>query len=239
MRLLAMDTASNCCSAAIWSDGGIVAARHQAMTRGHAEAIMPMIGDVMDEAGRCFKELDGLAVTVGPGSFTGLRTGLATARGLALATGLPLAGVTTLEIVAHDARPVLATAGVGAPAGAPCCLVVLETRRADLYVQFFTSDATAIDVPLALRPDAATAMLPPSPLVLAGDGVPRMLEFLSGRGDDDVVIDDAPAPDARIVASLAALRWSRGGPRQGASPSPVYVHPPEAVIPVAQGRLRP
>lgn len=237
MRLLGMDTASNCCSAAIWSDGGIVAARHQAMTRGHAEAIMPMISDVLAETGISFDGLDGLAVTVGPGSFTGIRTGLAAARGLALATGLPLAGVSTLEIVAHDARSALAAIDL-TPDG-PCGLVALETRRADLYVQFFTSDATAIDEPLALRPDAVAAMLPPSPLVLAGDGVPRLAEFLSGRGDGDIVIDDANAPDARTVASLAARRWSPDGPESCPSPSPIYVHPPEAVIPVAQGRLRP
>ena len=239
MRLLAMDTASNCCSAAIWSDGGIVAARHRPMTRGHAEAIMPMIGDVLSEAGHGFDDLDGLAVTVGPGSFTGLRTGLAAARGLALATGLPLAGVTTLEIVAHDARPNLAAIGNGAAAGGPCGLVALETRRADLYVQYFTSDATAIDEPMALRPEAVAAMMPPTAVVLAGDGIPRLTEFLSGRGGDDVVIDAAIAPDARIVASLAAHRWSPGGPLPGPSPSPIYVHPPEATIPVGQGRLRP
>lgn len=239
MRLLAMDTASNCCSAAIWREGGIVAARNQAMTRGHAEAIMPMIGDVLAEAGHGFDELNGLAVTVGPGSFTGLRTGLAAARGLALATGLPLAGVTTLEIVAHDARPILAAARDGPAAGGPCGLVALETRRAELYLQYFTSDATAIDEPLALRPEAVSEMMPSTPLVLAGDGVPRLKEYLAGRGDIDVLVDNADAPDARAVASLAAQRWSATGPMSGPSPSPIYVHPPEATVPVAQGRLRP
>jgi tRNA threonylcarbamoyladenosine biosynthesis protein TsaB len=239
MRLLAMDTASNCCSAAIWSDGGIAAFRHQPMTRGHAEAITPMIREVLAETGHEFDDLDGLAVTVGPGSFTGLRTGLATARGLALATGLPLAGVTTLEIVAHEALPIPIASGDRSACGGPGCLVALETRRADLFVQLFTSDAAALGEPEALRPEAAAAMLPATPMVLAGDGVPRLKEFLSGRGNDDVVADAAIAPDARAVASLTAQRWANGGPIPGLSPSPIYVHPPEATIPVAQGRLRP
>ncbi len=239
MRLLAMDTASNCCSAAIWSEGAIVAARHQAMTRGHAEAIMPMIQDVMKETGYGFDDLDGLAVTVGPGSFTGLRTGLATARGLALATGLPLGGVGTLEIVAHEALPYPAMFGNAQAADGPHCLVALESRRADLYVQLFSSDATALDEPAALRPEAVAAMLPAAPLVLAGNGVPRLTEWMSGRGGKDVFANEAVAPDARAVAALMARRWSVGGPIPGLPPSPIYVHPPEATIPVGQGRLRP
>lgn len=239
MRLLALDTASNHCSAAIWSDGGIAAARRRAMTRGHAEAIMPMIAEVLAETGHGFDDLDGLAVTVGPGSFTGLRTGLATARGLALATGLPLAGVTTLEVVAHEALSILAAAEDRWPAGGPCCLVALETRRADLFVQMFSCDETALDEPAARRPDSVAAMLPATPLILAGDGVPRLREFMSGRGDGDVFADAATAPDARAVASLAARRWAPGGPVPGLSPSPLYLHPPAATIPVAQGRLRP
>ena len=122
-------------------------------------------------------------------------------------------------------------------------MIALETRRADLYAQFFTvdavGDAMAIDEPLALRPEALSEMLPSTPLVLAGDGVSRLKKYLSRRGDVDVVIDDAIAPDARTVASLVARRWSADGPTQGPSPSPIYVHPPEATVPVAQGRLRP
>jgi tRNA threonylcarbamoyladenosine biosynthesis protein TsaB len=239
MRLLAMDTASNCCSAAIWSEGAIAAARHQAMTRGHAEAIMPMIQEVMKDTGYGFDDLDGLAVTVGPGSFTGLRTGLATARGLALATGLPLGGVGTLEIVAHEALPYPALSGGTQAADGPNCLVALETRRADLYVQLFSSDAAALDEPAALTPEAVAAMLPATPLVLAGNGVHRLAEWISGRGGKDVFANEATAPDARAVAKLVARRWSAGAPMPGLPPSPIYVHPPEATIPVGQGRLRP
>jgi len=239
MNLLAIDTVSNCCSTAVWSEGGIAAFRGQAMTRGHAEAIMPMIQDVLAETGHGFDDLDGLAVTVGPGSFTGLRTGLAAARGLALATGLPLAGVTTLEIAAHEALSTAPAIGDAPVNDGPRCLVALETRRADLYVQLFSSDVVALSEPLVLKPEAVAAMAPATPILWAGDGVPRLSDIISSRGAIDVFANDAMPPDARAVASFLALRWPAGGLPPGSSPSPIYVHPPEATLPVAEGRLRP
>ena len=100
------------------------------------------------------------------------------------------------------------------------------------------SDAAALDEPAALRPEAVAAMLPPTPLILAGDGVPRLKEFISGRGQNDAYATATMAPDAGAVASLAARRWAASGPETGTPPSPIYIHRPEATVPVAQGRLR-
>ena len=100
MTLLAVDCATNACSAALWLDDGAGPHRYRAMRRGHAETLMPMVRAVMDEAGLAFSDLDAIAVTTGPGAFTGIRIGLAAARGFALAANLPLIGVTTLEAVA-------------------------------------------------------------------------------------------------------------------------------------------
>ncbi|MCH7931874.1 MAG: tRNA (adenosine(37)-N6)-threonylcarbamoyltransferase complex dimerization subunit type 1 TsaB, partial [Proteobacteria bacterium] len=94
MNVLALDTATAACSVALWSDGTVLAQRFATMARGHAEALMPMVEAVMAEAGLAFADLDLVATTVGPGTFTGLRVGLAAARGLALAGGLPIVGVT-------------------------------------------------------------------------------------------------------------------------------------------------
>ena len=104
MIVLAIDTACSACSAALARDGVVVAARSEAMARGHAEALMPMVQAVMAEARIAWADLELVAVTNGPGSFTGLRTGLAAARGIALAQGIPVAGVTTLEAVAAAGR---------------------------------------------------------------------------------------------------------------------------------------
>ena len=99
LRILALDAATTACSAALWVDGKIVARRFQAMNRGQAEALLPMVAEVLAEAQMTKPDL--IAVTVGPGAFTGIRIGLAAARGLGLAWNIPVAGIsTTLALAA-------------------------------------------------------------------------------------------------------------------------------------------
>ena len=99
MPLLAFDVAGNACSAAVWSGGEVIAHVSEEMERGQAERLAPMLQSVMDAAALAFSQLQIIAVTVGPGSFTGIRIGLAMAKSLALATGRPLYGVTTFTLV--------------------------------------------------------------------------------------------------------------------------------------------
>ena len=130
MRVLAIDTALEACSAAVLDteQGGIVAHEQMPMQRGHAEALMPLIKRVMDHAGLAFTELDRVAVTIGPGSFTGLRVGIAAARGIALAAGKPAVGLSTLAayatplIAADDTIPVVAA---------------IDARHEQVYLQVF------------------------------------------------------------------------------------------------------
>ena len=129
MNILALDTATSSCSAALWKDGGVRSRRLRTMAHGQSEVLMGMVREVLAEAACGFSELNLLAVTTGPGSFTGLRVGLAAARGLALACGLPCLGVTTLETVAHQVNE-------GERAG-KTLLVVLESKRDDVYAQAF------------------------------------------------------------------------------------------------------
>ena len=105
MRVLAIDTALEACSAAVFDTdrGGITASESVAMARGHAEAVMPLLARVMDLAEIEFANLDRIAVTTGPGSFTGLRVGIAAARGIALAAGKPAIGLSTLAAFATPA----------------------------------------------------------------------------------------------------------------------------------------
>src|SRR3954470_8884079 len=112
MRVLAIDTALEACSAAVFDTdhGGITASESVAMARGHAEAVMPLVARVMDLAEIDFANLDRIAVTTGPGSFTGLRVGIAAARGIALAAGRPAIGLTTLS---GFAAPCIAEDGCG------------------------------------------------------------------------------------------------------------------------------
>ena len=217
MLILGLDTALANCSAALWRDGRVLAHRSLAMERGHSESLMPMVRDTMADAGVAFTALERIAVTVGPGSFTGVRVGLAAARGLALACGVPLVGVTTLAAVAFaaarassDRRPVLA---------------VLDAGRPDLFVQIFGPDLAERSQIAALAPEVAAAIVPDGPVLIAGNGAARLRPFLGGRGN----VAFAPGsglPDAGEVAALAATLTP-----QATLPRPVYVHPPYAKLP--------
>ena len=221
MNVLALDTALSSCSVALWRDGVIDARRFVPMERGQSEAVIPMVRDVMGEAGAEFADIDLVAVTIGPGAFTGLRIGLAAARGLALAAGLPCLGVTTLEAVAAGV--------VAAERNAGTVLVVLETRRADVYTQAFDGqpidgDLMALDSPRAVMPERLVGALPSGPLVVAGDAAPRVAAVL-GEAGVPVTPSAVPGlPDAAVVAHIAAQRWHPG--QVLAPPSPLYLKPP-------------
>lgn len=221
MRVLGLDSALAACSAALWQDGEILARRREVMARGQSEALVPMAVAVMAEAGLTFEDLDRLGVTVGPGSFTGLRIGLAAARGMAVALGLPVVGVTTLEAVAWGVPREERAEG--------SLLVALDAERADLYVQVFGPDLRELGPVSALRPEAVPAILPEGPLVVAGNGAPRLRETLAPRAG--VRFCDGPGlPDAAEVAAIAAARTPAPGKGKGA-PAPFYVHPPYAKVP--------
>ena len=227
MKLLSLDSATTACSAALWGDGAVLAHRHRAMMRGHAEALVPMIEEVVGEARVGYQELDHVVATVGPGAFTGLRIGLATARGIALAAGVPVGGVTTLEVLAH--------ATGGDERAGRTVVVVIETKRADLYLQAFDPALTPLTEPAAHLPEAAARRLPVGPLLFAGDGSARLAATLADR---DVRYTRAPgAPDAAEVAALAARRLAAGGALL--VPTPLYLRPPDAAKPRTPGGLRP
>ena len=235
MNILSLDTALAACSAALWRDGAIAARRFAPMVRGQSEALMPMVRQVLAEAGAGFADIDLVAVTIGPGAFTGLRIGLAAARGLALATGRPCLGVTTLEAVAAGVAAAERDAGT--------VLVVLETKRADVYAQSFGAKSVGgelkpLDSPRAVVPERLVgAVAPgtppafnirghpvaPGPLVVAGDAASRVAAVLGDAGVPASLSAAPGLPDAAVVARLAARRWRPG--QVLAPPSPLYLIP--------------
>src|SRR5690349_16574961 len=144
MRVLAIDCALEACSAAVLDGqaGRIVASESRVMQRGHAEAVMPLIARVMDRSGLGFANIDRVAVTVGPGSFTGLRVGIAAARGIALAAGKPAVGLSTLAsyaaplIAENDAVPVV---------------VAIDARHGHVYLQVFGAGGLTLVKPAVLH----------------------------------------------------------------------------------------
>ena len=217
--LLALDASGPAISVAVMRDGTVLAHHREALARGHAERLPPALAATMAASGCDFTALDAIAVTIGPGSFTGIRVGLAAARGLGFALARPVLGITTLAAVAHGL-------GEAERAGRPV-LALIDSKRADVFAQRFDSDLAPLGSPQAV-PVADLADLVRPPLIVTGDAA----TLIAPR--DGIILAPA-APDARIVAALAAAGWARGDKLTAA---PLYLRPPDATLPVAGGRLR-
>lgn len=220
MLVLALDCAMSACSVALW-DGQAIVVRSQPMERGHAEALMPMVEQVMAACGRDYHALDLVAATVGPGAFTGIRIGLAAARGIALAAGKPCAGVTTFEALAAAART----------ARTEAVLAAVESRRADLFVQAFDPSGRAIGEAAALRPEGLPEFVRErglaSGFVLAGDGAARARSALAEAGVAASALADVRAPDPARIAAIAAGRLGQTAALQ---PRPLYLRAPDVTF---------
>ncbi|MBV8682772.1 MAG: tRNA (adenosine(37)-N6)-threonylcarbamoyltransferase complex dimerization subunit type 1 TsaB [Caulobacteraceae bacterium] len=215
MLILALDTCLGACSAAVVRGEQTLAAISEPMSRGHQERLAPMVREVMAEVQAPFAAVDRIGVTVGPGSFTGLRVGLAFAKGLGLALGRPVVGVGVLHALAKAAAP-------QGPAAA-----AIDAGRGRVYLQLFES-AEPVGAPEVLDLDEALAKLvqsfPAGEFTLCGPGA----AMLSPTWPAAQVVQ-AEAPDPVVVAHLAAA-----GPPGPATP--LYLRPPDA-IPKAQRRV--
>ena len=220
MRILAFDTTTSACSVAIWLDGKTIGSYHVTMVHGQSEALLPAIEQAMTDAGTSYDDLDRIAVTVGPGSFTGVRVGLATARGIGVATGLPIIGVLTTEVIATE------TLGTS---NTPVAMAI-DARRAEVYLHCFDPQGNAQTEPECLLPEVAAEAIGAGTWVLAGDGAERVIPYCGpsvSQGTPDVA-------NAAVLARIAAVR-----PIPDSPPNPVYVRPPDAIAPKHGGRLRP
>lgn len=220
MRILALDSATTACSAALERDGRCVAHQLIAEARRHAECLVPLIERVMQEAGTRYAEVDAVAASVGPGSFTGVRVGLATARALALAADRPLIGVTSLAA--------LAASVVDEAAAGSHILAVLDARRDQVYAQLFDAEGAPAGAPCALEAASLPASLPEAArrLRLVGSGS-ALAEGPLRTAGIEVVLSGAPVyVDARFVARCARglVPGVRGkGWRAHLSPAPLYL----------------
>lgn len=228
MRLLALDTTMQSCSAAVLvADDGeapAVCARFEPMSQGHAERLLPMIGEVLSEAGLGMTDIDRIAVTLGPGSFTGVRIGVATARGLALATGAAVVGENALRVLAAayvGEHPENHTAPVA---------VAVDARRGQLYFQLFVGLEPAWG-PLAVEPADAARLLPDDErLVVIGSGAGQLRDAAIALGHrppaTPAFAGGNPQPTAAALARLALTQ-----PAATAPLAPIYLRPPDAKVP--------
>lgn len=219
MRIISMDTSLGACSVAAleWVDGQEHVRGHvyKDMNRGHAEALMDIVAEVEADSGFGVLECTRLAVTVGPGTFTGLRVGLAAARGFALAAEKPLIGITSLQAIARGAE----TEGPVA--------VILDARRGDVYFGVFEAGpARALRVRPCVLPLAEAAER------LAGEGACDVIgtgvSVLRSEGYDvKAEIGGKVQPDALQIARLAALVEDPAT----APATPLYLRAPDAKLP--------
>jgi tRNA threonylcarbamoyladenosine biosynthesis protein TsaB len=224
MKLLGIDTALGACSAAVMSGDRVLAQAHEEMVRGHAEALAPMVERVMREAGVAFSELERLAVTTGPGTFTGQRVGLAFVRALAVALQRPAVGVTTLDAMAAQAL---------AGDEAAWAAVVLDAKRDEIYLGARLASGASLSVPVLLPvADAVDRIVTlageaGSAPLLVGSAAESFLSRLAERGMT-ARVSDVRQPDAIFVARLGAIAAHPQEP-----PRPLYLRAPDAKLPGA------
>jgi tRNA threonylcarbamoyladenosine biosynthesis protein TsaB len=216
VRVLAIDTALEACSAAVLDTGvkGGLTSRSLPMMRGHAEALMPMVAAVMSAAGTEFADLDRIAVTVGPGSFTGLRVGIAAARGFALAAGKTAVGLTTLATLAAPFFDV---------DDSKALLAAIDARHGRVYMQLFGPGGRIVVAPRLAEVGEAVKAAAANPTRIVGPGA----KLIEAAWPHDIrrPLQVAPvrAPDIGWIARLgAALTETSGGVR------PLYLHGPGA-----------
>jgi tRNA threonylcarbamoyladenosine biosynthesis protein TsaB len=222
MKVLAFDTALRALSVAVWVDDAIRGRRFEARSRGHAEALFPMIDDVCRQAGVGYGEFDRIAVTVGPGTFAGVRIGLAAARGLAAALDIPVVGLSTLEVVAAGTLDRLRDRDTHVT-------VLFDARRGQVYSQTFDRALRPLNAPCAITPAALARVVPEGQGALVGDGISLMRDVPGVNREDLEILDGPGQPDAATVARLAPLRAAL--PPGAGRPRPLYLRAPDARLP--------
>jgi tRNA threonylcarbamoyladenosine biosynthesis protein TsaB len=223
VRVLAIDTALEACSAAILDRGRAdrVTSRSVPMTRGHAEALMPLVAAVMSEAHMQFGELDRVAVTVGPGSFTGLRVGVAAARGIALATGKPAVGLTTLAALAAP----FSSAEEG-----EAVLAVINARHGRVYMQRFGPGGRSLGAPQIAAICAAIRAATAGPTHIVGNAAKLIVDAWPDNEPPPLSLSAVPAPDIAWVARLGATSEDLTAPVRPLYLGDADAHPQEAGI---------
>ncbi|WP_117195362.1 tRNA (adenosine(37)-N6)-threonylcarbamoyltransferase complex dimerization subunit type 1 TsaB [Rhizobium terrae] len=210
MIVLAIDTAGVDCSAALFDSaaGLVLSTVTEAIGKGHAERLMAVIDEALSEAGLPLEAVDRIAVVIGPGSFTGIRVGVAAARGLALALGRDAVGVTTLETLArfylsrNPGRPVVAA---------------MDAKRSEVYTQAFSADGAPLGEPAALSPEDVYDLVERLSAAATGSWARQ-----SPTGGE-VEFEGRDRFDIAMVARIGAEK-----PVDARRPKPLYLRGPDA-----------
>ncbi len=182
-----IDTAVKGCNIALFDQDNIWASVQESIERGHAEAILPLYEDLMQSIGKKPQDIENVYVSVGPGSFTGLRVGLSVARFIGFSLGIPVHGITSFQAFSANVK-----------SDKDRCVVV-ETKRSDFYVQVFDKNYDALNDPQSVSANDVAGMLEKYPdCVITGDAVDRLMSEISNltqeiQQQDMISIDDVIA----------------------------------------------
>jgi len=229
--ILGIDTATTATAAAVWAPEGPAVETRDDPEPGarpaHAQRLLALVEEALAGAGASWDDVERIAVGLGPGGFTGLRHGIATARALAQARGLPLAGVSSLHALAAGAAAELAA---GAGADAPTVLAVIDARRGEVFAAAWRGAERLLE-PVAIAPADLAARLAAGPLaapVAAGDGAVRFREQLARAG----AVVPADRSPAHRVSALQVCRIGAAGAAAGRDALvPDYRRDPDAALP--------
>lgn len=210
VTVLGIETATDVCSAAVLRDGAVLAEASVHVPRSHATRLAPLVEQLLAHARLAPTDLDLVAVSAGPGSYTGLRIGASLARGLGLATGAALVGVGTLDALAAEAEFLLH--------GGEGLVVALPSRRGEVYVSVHAGEARVVEARAAALADVASLVqvaVRDSPVAVAGAAADAVVAVLSPTGRQARTL--AVTPSAVRVACLGAVLHASG---RGAAPLP-------------------
>ena len=219
MTTLAFDTCFGACSVAlrlrtadgVWS----IREDYREMATGHAEALLPMVQQIMADADVAFAELSRIAVTIGPGSFTGVRIGLSAARGFKLALGLPVATLTSLMVMAARAECLIQSGQFGVTRAGAVLVPCVDARGGNIYAEAFGDDISeAVTPPQLWAPAQLARVLKGRRIITVGSGGALLAAAVTGTGGQALAILPGLQPHARQLALLAA-----------AAPMPAVLNP--------------
>ncbi len=223
--ILAIETATMCGSVAIVSEEKCLAENSIDTTTTHSKRLIQQVDYVMKETGLEWDNIDAVAVSLGPGSFTGLRIGLSTAKGLVMATGLPLIGVPTLDGLA---------AQVAAPSGARIC-TLLDARKKEVYGAFYDSNESGIPERrgeyLVMKPNEMARLII-EPTILVGDGAVVYRDIFNEQLGGKAIFTPRQAffPKAAPIGLLATKMFGTKSFIDPAEAVPIYIRPSEAEL---------
>lgn len=231
MRLLALDTATEACSAALWLDGH-VAERFELAGRTHTQLMLPMVHGLMSDARLSFKQLDGLVCGVGPGSFAGVRIGVGFIKGLGIALDIPVVGVGSLVMLAQGAID----------QGAKRVLAAIDARMNEVYFGVFTCGADGLAIahtPARVTPPEKVDFRDAESWVGVGTGWGVYESVLRSRVHSEIVyIDGAALPRASTALGMAVPVFAAGAAASADALAPVYLRDKVALTLDEQVQLR-